>query len=73
MACGHAFGLVHLPPATYVATWPEFARSGWGDPAAFATIDALDATVTHVLTGVIVGAVCGALGGAIGHLRQDRC
>jgi hypothetical protein len=60
-----------LPHGEYVATWPEFIRSGWSDPRAFAIANAMEAATSHLLTGLFLGSLLGALGGAIGSPRRE--
>ena len=64
---------VGRPGADYVATWPEFRRSGWMEPSAFAVANAFDATVGHVGIALVLGPILGILGRAAGtFLSQWR-
>ncbi|MFY9825476.1 MAG: hypothetical protein WAM82_29150 [Thermoanaerobaculia bacterium] len=56
---------VGYPEPSYVATWPEFTRSGWPDPQTFSIANSFDAVMSHFLIAPIVGIVLGTLGGWI--------
>ena len=59
-----------LPSSAYVATWPEYARSGSTDPQAFAIANTLDAATSHLATALILGAILGAGGWFVASLRK---
>jgi hypothetical protein len=67
---GFLFMVFDIPPPSYVASWPEYVRSGWGDPHAFAIANSLESGFTHLLTALIVGGLLGALGGGLARLRR---
>lgn len=50
------------PPLAEVATWGEFARSGWTNPRAFAIANTLDSGFTHLLIAPVIAAITGGVG-----------
>jgi len=60
---GFAFEFIlAVPKPEYVATWGEYARSGWTDARAFAIANTLDSAFSHLALGLLFGAIFG--GGA---------
>lgn len=51
-----------------VATWQEFKRSAWTDPAAFQIANTLDSAFSHLLLAPVVAIVVGAVGAGLGKL-----
>jgi len=47
---------------------PDFLRSHWRDPRAFAIANAFDAASSHLLGSLLIGAIVGATGSALGLL-----
>ncbi len=60
------------PKPQYVATWPEFRRSGWTDVHAFTIANTLDSVLSHLVAGPIVGAIFGGLAGVIARVHRPR-
>lgn len=60
------------PEPSYVATWPEFTRSGWPDPQTFSIANTFDAVLSHFLIAPVVGIVLGTLGGLIAAACSRR-
>ncbi|HKD93031.1 MAG TPA: hypothetical protein VKB56_14055 [Terriglobales bacterium] len=50
----------------YVATWPEFKRSGWLDAQAFAVANTLASGFTHLCFGPVIAVIVGCAGAGIG-------
>lgn len=63
---GLALMYAGVPSLREVATWGEFARSGWTDVRAFAIANTLDAATSHLFIGPVVAVVVGIFGGLIG-------
>jgi hypothetical protein len=59
-----------LAPANpaLVATWQEFKRSAWTDPAAIQIANTLDSAFSHLLLAPVVALVVGAIGAGLGKL-----
>jgi hypothetical protein len=51
---------------------PDYLRSGWADPAAFAIANTLDNGFTHLIEAPIIAAILGSLGTALGLLTRQR-
>lgn len=74
MAVTFGFALLYssIPRLDYVATWPEFQRSGWGDVHAFSIANTLDSGFSHLLIGPIVGALFGGIAGILARFQHKR-
>jgi hypothetical protein len=71
VAAGFALELFIAPPQPdYVATWPEFKRSGWFDAQAFAIANTLASGFTRLYLGPIVAVFVGSIGAWIGKLQS---
>ncbi len=72
LAVTFGFALLYssIPRLDYVATWPEFQRSGWGDVHAFSIANTLDSGFSHLLIGPFVGALFGGVAGIIARLQH---
>ena len=69
VAGGIAFELYIVPVhPDVVATWAEFQRSGWSNPAAFQVANTLDSAFTHLLVSPVVALLVGGLGATLGKL-----
>ncbi|HEX9038745.1 MAG TPA: hypothetical protein VF808_17320 [Ktedonobacterales bacterium] len=55
-----------------MASDPEFVRSGWADPQAFAIANTLDAGFTHLTEAPIIAAVVGSLGAGLARFAARR-
>lgn len=66
VAFGLALMYAGVPPLREVATWGEFARSGWTDVRAFAIANTLDAAASHLFIAPLVALAVGAFGGVLG-------
>ena len=63
VTAGFALELFIAPPLPgYIATWPEFQRSGWMDARAFGIGNTLDSGFTHLWMGPVIAMVVGAIG-----------
>ncbi len=51
-----------------VATWQEFQRSAWTDPATFQIANTLDSAFSHLLLAPVVAIVVGTIGAGFGKL-----
>lgn len=51
---------------------PDYARSGWADPTAFAIANTFDSAFIHLLEAPIIAAVLGSAGAGIGLLTVRR-
>ncbi len=51
-----------------VATWQEFKRSAWTDPAAFQIGNTLDSAFGHLLLAPVVAMIFGAIGAGLGRV-----
>jgi hypothetical protein len=51
---------------------PDYQRSGWTDPRAFAIANTFDAGFTHLLEGPIIALVLGAAGSGLGQVGARR-
>lgn len=73
LAVTFGFALLYssIPRLDYVATWPEFQRSGWGDVHAFSIANTLDSGFSHLLIGPFVGALFGGVAGIIARLQHE--
>lgn len=69
---GFALLYSSIPRLDYVATWPEFQRSGWGDVHAFSIANTLDSGFSHLLIGPIVGAIFGGIASLIARFQRRR-
>jgi hypothetical protein len=57
-----------------VATWHEFKRSAWTDPAAFQIANTLDSAFGHLLLAPVVAMIFGVIGAGLGRiLRPTQC
>ncbi len=72
MAVTFGFALLYssIPRLDYVATWPEFQRSGWRDVHAFSIANTLDSGFSHLLIGPIVGVLFGGVAGIIARFQH---
>ena len=57
-----------VPRPEDVATWGEFARSGWTDVRAFTIANTLGSALSHLVLGPLVGAIFGGIGGMMAVL-----
>ena len=53
-----------------VATWQEFKRSAWADPAAFQIANTLDSAFGHLLLAPVVATVFGVIGAGLGRVLR---
>lgn len=67
---GFALMNAGIPRPDYVATWPEFHRSGWPDAHAFSIANTMEAAFEHLVEGPIIGALFGAIAGLAGRSRN---
>lgn len=51
---------------------PDYVRSGWTDPSAFAIANTFDAAFTHLVEAPVIAGALGALGGVAGWLIARR-
>jgi hypothetical protein len=51
---------------------PDYQRSGWTDPRAFAIANTFDAAFTHLLEGPIIAFVLGSAGSGLGQIGARR-
>jgi hypothetical protein len=51
-----------------VATWQEFKRSAWTDPAAFQIANTLDSAFGHLLIAPVVAMIFGVIGAGLGRV-----
>lgn len=51
---------------------PDYVRSGWTDPSAFAIANTFDAAFTHLVEAPIIAGVLGAVGGIAGWFIARR-
>jgi hypothetical protein len=51
---------------------PDYARSGWTDPRAFAIASTFDNGFTHMTEAPIIAAVLGSLGSGVGVFSMRR-
>ena len=51
---------------------PDYRRSGWTDPRAFAIANTFDAGFTHLLEGPIIAVVLGSAGSGLGQIGARR-
>ena len=73
VATGFLVELFLRPPSTAsVATWPEFLRSHWTDPRAFAIANTFDSAFSHLLFAPIVAALLGSLASALTLLTRRQ-
>ncbi len=71
VATGFLVELFLRPPSTAsLATWPEFLRSHWTDPRAFAIANSFDSAFTHLLFGPITAALFGSIASALALPRR---
>ncbi len=72
VAVTFGFALLYssIPRLDYVATWPEFQRSGWEDVHAFSIANTLDSGFSHLLIGPIVGVLFGGVAGIIARFQH---
>jgi len=68
--CGFLGMYFNVPSPEYVATWPEYIQSGWGDPQAFAIVNTIDSATSHLLTALLLGPILGGAGGIVGSLQR---
>jgi hypothetical protein len=69
---GFALLFSSIPRLDYVATWPEFQQSGWGDVHAFSIANTLDSGFSHLLIGPVVGALFGGVAGIVARVQHKR-
>ncbi len=67
---GFALTYAGIPRSDYVATWPEFHRSGWTDAHAFSIANTLEAAFEHLVEGPIIGAIFGGIAGLVAGSRN---
>lgn len=73
VAAGYVLELFLAPPSTAsVAAWPEYLRSHWTDPRAFAMANTFDSAFTHLLFAPIVAALLGSVASALALLPSRR-
>jgi len=74
IACGVLLTYTSLPQLErQLVGDPDFLRSHWRDPRAFAIANTFDAASSHLLGSLLIGAIVGATGGALGLLsRRER-
>ncbi len=74
MTVTFGFALLYssIPRLDYVATWPEFQRSGWRDVHAFSIANTLDSGFSHLLIGPVAGAIFGGIASIIGRFQDKR-
>ncbi len=73
VAAGFVLELFLAPPsAAAVAAWPEFLRSRWSDPRAFAMANTFDSAFTHLLFAPIVAAIFGSIASAVTLVAHRR-
>lgn len=66
VTAGFAIQLFVVPPdPAYVATWPEFKRSGWTDARAFGLANTLDSGFTHLVLAPFVALIFGGIASLI--------
>jgi hypothetical protein len=51
---------------------PDYIRSGWRDPQAFAIANTFDAGLTHLIEGPIIAVVLGSVGAGVGVVLDRR-
>jgi hypothetical protein len=51
---------------------PDYARSGWRDPQAFAIANTFDAGLSHLVEGPVIAAILGSLGAGAGVVVAKR-
>ena len=61
-----------IPRLDYVATWPEFQRSGWTDVHAFTIANTLDSGFSHLLMGPVVGVIFGGIASIFASFRHKQ-
>jgi hypothetical protein len=70
---GFVLPYIALPRLAHdMAADPDFLRSGWHDPVAFAIANTFDSGFTHLLEAPIIGAMFGVLGGALAKLAPHH-
>jgi hypothetical protein len=70
---GFLLANVALPKlARDMAGDPDYQRSGWIDPRAFAIANTFDAGFTHLLEGPIIAFVLGSVGSGLGQIGARR-
>ncbi len=74
IAVSFGFALLYssIPPLDYVASWPEFQRSGWKDVHAFSIANTLDSGFSHLLIGPIIGALFGGVAGMVERFQHKQ-
>ena len=72
VAAGFLLEFFLAPPSTAaVATWPEFLRSHWTDPRAFALANTCDSAFTHLLIAPIIAAILGSIASWLSSLAAE--
>ena len=55
-----------------VASWQEFKRSAWTDPAAFQIANTLDSAFGHLLLAPLVATIFGVIGCGLGRVLRTQ-
>lgn len=70
---GFLISLTSLPQLAHdMIGDPDYLRSGWSDPFAFAIANTFDAAFTHLVEAPIIAGVLGAVGGVAGWFIARR-